>query len=92
MAIKIIPDGDADLEAAIAACEALWVAGAQSVTIERPAPVVETAVFASSCGPACEARCHECQIMQLEKLHEQQEQALNETAARLREVVIHAHN
>jgi len=92
MAIKIIPDGDADLEAAIAACEALWAAGAPSVTIERPAPIIEVAIIAKTCGAACDARCRECQIMQLEKLHEEQEKALNETTARLREAVLHAHN
>lgn len=40
MAIKIIPDGDADLEAALAAAEAAIMAGTAGVTVERPALVV----------------------------------------------------
>ncbi|KAA1061540.1 hypothetical protein [Enterobacter mori] len=50
MAIKIIPDGDADLEAALAAAEAAFLAGSTVVTVERPAPVVEVAVLATPCG------------------------------------------
>ncbi|WP_368766751.1 hypothetical protein [Enterobacter hormaechei] len=105
MAIKIIPDGDADLEAALAAAEAAIMAGTAGVTVERPALIVAEK-SADTTGPdsvgyrECEAMiCTvECQngrrgrkIAELQQQYSEQEQALEKTAAQLREV-INAHD
>lgn len=101
MAIKIIPEGDADLESAIAALEAAWAAGATGVTIQRELPaVIEMSVITSgadnvSCRDCDVILCSiECQngrrgrrIAELQQQYSEQEKALEDTAAQLREVI-----
>lgn len=101
MAMKIIPDGDADLEAALAAAEAAIMAVTAGVTVERPALVVAEK-SADTIGPDS-VGCRECEAMictvgcqngrrsrkiaKLQQQYSEQERALEKTAAQLREVI-----
>lgn len=101
MAIKIIPDGDADLEAALAAAEAAILAGSAGVTIQRKLPaVIEMSVITPGgdnascrdcdvilCGIECQNGRRGRRVAELKQQYSEQEKALEDTAAQLREVI-----
>lgn len=92
MSIKIIQNGDADLEAALAACEAALLAGADGVSIERTIPVVmEMPAFtgASDCSSTCTVGCRECELTRLQTQYTEEEAQLHRTGDKLRRVAAH---
>lgn len=97
--MKIIPENDTDINAAISALEAAWAAGASSVTVERPAVIeviftVGESVRAVDCNecPAvlCTAECRRLNhIARLQEEYTAAEQVLAEAGRKLREAVTH---
>lgn len=97
--VKIIPNGDADINASIRVLEAVWVAGATQVSVVRANPVV---IEMSVISGTSDVECNECEIalctqacqrerriVRAQRQVEVDEAALIRSTAHLREVVLH---
>jgi hypothetical protein len=100
--IKVIINGDPELEVLIPGLEAMWAAGATSITIERSAPVaMEMSVIAGEpewnndcsdcdrviCPVFCRDARHQQRVEQCQREYAQAETNLRRAEENLREVV-----